>query len=251
MNYNVLNHHLIAERYFFPLRGQFKDPFWIDCGDAQLACSYHHFNEQGKTLLHFHGNGEIVDDWLEVFPAFCKAIGCNLLLAEYRGYGQSSGNPELGKMLDDVAIIIEALALPESQLIVFGRSVGSIFAVEAVSRYPAIGGLVIESGIADVRERLLLRVSPDEIGVTMADFDRVVDESLNHQKKLAGYPGPVLILHTQHDGIVAVDHAKQLYQWVRGRKEINIFEHGNHNDIMFENAREYFSIIHDFIATLD
>jgi len=57
-------------------------------------------------------------------------------------------------------------------------------------------------------------------------------------------------LHTEHDGIVDVKHGKQLYQWARGSKKIKIFQHGNHNDILFKNAREYFHIIKDFIATL-
>ena len=250
MSCDLLNHHLISERYFFPLRGDFPDPYWIDCGDAQLACSYHQFNEQGMTLLHFHGNGEIVDDWRGIFPQFCKGIGCNLLLAEYRGYGQSSGRPQLDKMLADVSVIINSLAIPEEQLIVFGRSVGSIFALEAVRRYPHIGGLIIESGIADVLERLLLRMTPTELGVSMEGLQQVVAERLNHHQKLAAYPGPLLVLHTQHDGIVDVEHGKQLYEWASGTKNIRIFPHGNHNDIMMVNAQEYFHIIADFITSL-
>ena len=60
---NILDHPLICERYFFPRKGCFADPFWVDCGDAQLACSYHEIDPTAKTLIHFHGNGEIVDDW--------------------------------------------------------------------------------------------------------------------------------------------------------------------------------------------
>lgn len=250
MNADLLNHHLISERYFFPLRGSFPNPFWVDCGDARLACSYHRFNEQGKTLLHFHGNGEIVDDWLGIFPDFCQAIGCNLLLAEYRGYGQSIGTPELGKMLGDVSTIINALALPESQLVVFGRSVGSIFALEAVARFPQISGLVIESGIADVLERLLLRVTPAELGATMPELQKVVTAALDHQQKMATFKGKVLVLHTQNDGIVAVEHGLQLYEWAGGEKDMRIFERGNHNDIMFENAPEYFHLIAGFIRSI-
>ncbi len=248
---DLLNHHLIAERYFFPLRGDFPDPFWVDCGDAQLACSYHRLFEQGPTLLHFHGNGEIVDDWLNIFPPFCREVGCNLLLVEYRGYGQSTGTPELGKMLTDVRCVISQLAIPEEKLIVFGRSVGSIFAMEAVARYPHSAGLIIESGIADVLERLLLRVTPAELGVSVDELQQVVNENLDHRKKMSAYQGAVLVLHTEHDDIVAVKHGRQLYEWAAGRKEMKIFQRGSHNDILFENAREYFHIIKHFMATLD
>jgi len=250
MSRELLNHHLITERYFFPLRGEFANPFWVDCGDAKLACSYHQVDPRARTLIHFHGNGEIVDDWLGVFPEFCRAVGCNLLLAEYRGYGQSSGCPELGKMLDDVSHVIEDLSQPASQLIVFGRSVGSIFAMEAVARYPGIAGLILESGIADVLERLLIRVSPGDLGVTMAELRQAVAENLDHQAKMKAYPGPVLVLHTLNDGLVDVSHGQRLYDWAGGAKEIRIFPRGNHNDIMMVNAQEYSGKVAEFIGGL-
>ena len=92
-------------------------------------------------------------------------MGWDLLLAEYRGYGGSTGEPLLGRMLDDVEAVLRAAGPPE-RLVVFGRSVGSLFALEAVARCPGVAGLVLESAIADPLERLLLRVTPRELGVT-------------------------------------------------------------------------------------
>ena len=233
----ILNHPLISERYFFPRPGGFLDPFWVDCGDAKLACSYHEIDPQAKTLVHFHGNGEIVDDWQGDFVQLIQQLGCNVFLAELRGYGQSSGMPQLGRMLDDVVPTIEALGRPEQELIFFGRSVGSIFAIEAAERFPQVAGLIIESGVADALERLLLRVQPAELGCTAAELKEVVDQRLNHKQKMASYAGPLLVMHTQNDGLVDVSHGQRLYDWAGGRKRLKIFPHGNHNDIMFCNAR--------------
>lgn len=250
MKSDLLNHRLIRERYFFPRLGDLDEPFWIDCGDARLACYYHEVDPAAKTLIHFHGNGEIVDDYLGDFVELIGRMGCNCLLAEFRGYGCSTGRAELGRMLDDVVPIVKSLGQPESQLIFFGRSVGSIFAVEAAARFPSAAGLVLESGVADVRERLLMRVMPDEMGVTMAEFDAVVAEYLDHQGKMASYPGPMLVMHTEHDGLVDVSHGERLHLWAAGRKQLKIFPHGHHNDIMFVNAREYFGLLDEFIQTL-
>lgn len=247
---DILNHHLISERYFFPRQGGFPDPFWVDCGDAKLACSYHEINSQAKTLIHFHGNGEIVDDWRGDFVRQIQQLGCHVFLAELRGYGQSSGRPQLGHMLDDVVPTIEALGKPERELIFFGRSVGSIFAIEAASRFPQAAGLIIESGVADVLERLLLRVQPPELGCTAAELKNVVDMHLNHKQKMAAYTGPLLVMHTRNDGLVDVSHGQRLYDWAGGRRQLKIFPHGNHNDIMFANAREYFCLIADFVSSL-
>ena len=174
MTKQILNHRLISERYFFPRQGAFADPFWVDCGDAQLACSYHEIDPRAKTLIHFHGNGEIVDDWQGDFVHLIQQLGCNVFLAELRGYGQSSGLPQLGKMLEDVVPTILALGKPASELILFGRSVGSIFAIEAAARFPEVAGMVIESGVADVLERLLLRVHPQELGCADEDLQAAV-----------------------------------------------------------------------------
>lgn len=250
MSSDLLNHHLISERYFFPRSGTLADPFWVDCGDARLACSYHEVDPAAKTLVHFHGNGEIVDDWCGDFVSLIQQMGCNCFLAELRGYGQSTGEAQLGKMLEDVVPTIEALAKPASELIFFGRSVGSIFAIEAAAMFPDAAGLVLESGVADVRERLLMRVSPAELGVTTDEFDIVVSGSLDHQRKMAAYPGPSLVMHTRNDGLVDVSHGQRLYDWAAGRKKIKIFPQGNHNDIMFVNAREYFALLADFITSV-
>jgi len=248
---NILDHPLISERYFFPRDGFFKDPFWVDCGDARLACSYHEIDPEAKTLIHFHGNGEIVDDWQGDFVSLIQKMGCNVLLAELRGYGQSSGQPQLGKMLEDVIPTIEALKRPASELIFFGRSVGSIFAIEAAATFPQAAGLILESGVADVQERLLLRIDPWEIGVSAEELAAEIDRSLNHQSKLTDYPGPVLVMHTQHDGLVDVSHGQRLYDWAPGQKRLKIFPQGNHNDIMYVNAREYFGLLAEFISGLE
>lgn len=250
MSIELLNHRLISERYFFPRAGKLFEPFWVDCGDARLACVYHEIDPQAKTLVHFHGNGEIVDDWQGDFVTLLHQLGCNVFLAELRGYGRSTGTPQLGKMLQDVVPTITALNKSESELILFGRSVGSIFAIEAASRFPEVAGLVLESGVADVLERLLLRVAPEELGVTQADLDAVVTEYLDHQQKLATFRGPLLVMHAQHDGLVDVSHGQRLYDWAVGPKRLKVFPQGDHNDLMFVNAREYFGLLREFISGL-
>ncbi len=245
---DILDHPLISERYFFPRAGSIADPFWVDCGDARLACSYHEIDPQAKTLVHFHGNGEIVADWQGDFVRLIRQLGCNCFLAELRGYGQSSGRPQLGKMLADVKTTIAALNRPADKLIFFGRSVGSIFALEAAAGFPGAAGLILESGVADVLERLLLRIEPRELGIDAEQFRAAVVARLNQREKIAAYPGPVLVLHTRHDGLVDVSHGQRLYDWAAGRKTLKIFPRGNHNDIMFVNAREYFALIGAFIA---
>lgn len=247
----LLNHPLISARYFFPRPGACPNPFTVDCGDALLACYYHQLDPGARTLVHFHGNGEIIDDYLDQFVEVIADLGCNCLLVEYRGYGCSTGRAELAKMLDDVPKVIAALQQPPQQLVFFGRSVGSLFALEAVARYPDAAGLVLESGIADLLERLLLRVEPRELGVTFAQLEHAVNIHCSHRDKLKDFLGPVLVLHARHDSLVDISHGERLHQWAAGKKRLVVFPRGDHNDVMVVNAREYFAALGDFLASLD
>ncbi len=250
MTEDLLDHPLIGGRYFFPQLGELENPWWVDCDDARLACSYHEIDPQAKTLIHFHGNGEIVDDYLGPFVEQILACGCNCLLAEYRGYGLSSGRPQLGRMFDDVRATVASLDCDPQSLIFFGRSVGSLFALEAARLYPQAAGLIIESGIADLLERLLLRVNPAELGVSPQQFAAAVHNRFNPRQSLADFDGSLLVIHSRHDGLVDLHHGEQLYAWGGPRKTLKIFPHGDHNSILFANFEEYFAEVGDFVAAL-
>lgn len=250
MTEELLNHPLIAARYFFPRPDRVAKPFWVQSGAVRLACAYHRPHPQGRTLIHFHGNGEVAADWEDGLPEALAALGLNCLLAEFRGYGASEGRPQLGYMLDDVAAVIAATEVAPERLILFGRSVGSLFAVHGVSLFAQIGGLILESGVADVLERLLLRLSPRELGATDAQLAGAVAERLDQRRKLAGYHGPTLVMHARGDSLVDVSHGERLHDWAAGPKRLRIFERGDHNNILFVNQRDYFAEIAAFVAGL-
>jgi len=244
---DLLDHPLISERYFFPRRAQPRSRLDVDVGDATLACALHRSDPEAHTVVHFHGNGEVVADWQDGLPEVIGRIGWDLLLAEYRGYGGSTGAPQLGRMLGDVEQVMRAAGPPE-KLVVFGRSVGSLFALEAVARLPGVAGLILESAIADPLERLLLRVGPRELGAGAAEFEAAVAERLDHRAKISGYHGPVLVMHTRHDGLVGVSHAERLAAWAGGPARLRVFEEGDHNSILLENQDEYLEAVRELLA---
>jgi len=241
---HLSDHPLIGERYFFPRPGSAGTrPVQVD--GATLACA---FIDKGhtRTLLHFHGNGEIVDDYLPDFPARIDDMGLNTFLSEYRGYGGSTGTPLLGKMLSDVDAIVEAAGGPEN-LIVFGRSIGSIYAIEAAHRYPTIAGLVLESGIANVLERILLRVRPQEMGASLAEVQEAFARSFDHHAKLRGYQGPTLLLHAENDHLVDKSHAEENCASAGGPAKLVILPRGDHNSIFYENQEQYLDELAKFV----
>jgi pimeloyl-ACP methyl ester carboxylesterase len=250
MSASILDHPIVSQRYFFPRADRFPAPFFVEVDGARLACAFRKVAPDAPTVVHFHGNGEVVGDWLDGFPEWLHSLGWNVLLAEYRGYGMSTGQPQLSKMLDDVERVVQASGVAPERLVFFGRSVGSLFAVHAASRFPRAAGLVVESGIADVLERISLRVEPRELGVPAGALEAAVRERLDQRAKIRAYRGPVLLLHTRRDGLVDVSHAEQLAAAAGGKVTLRVFERGDHNSILAVNEAEYRKAVAAFLASV-
>ena len=230
----LLDDPIISQRYFFPRRDRVDDPFVLSVEGAELHGVRSAPHPDGPYLLHFHGNGEVVADWtLDFLPALNEA-GINVVLAEYRGYGGSSGSPMLGAMLDDAIAWVDAVSVDPSRIVIYGRSVGSIYALHAAAARPA-KALVIESGIADVLERLLLRIQPPELGTDLSGLQAVVARHLDHQAKVQAFAGPVLVLHARGDDLVPPRHAESIAAWAGERAALRLFDRGDHNTIHVYN----------------
>lgn len=224
-----LDHRLISERYFFPRRAPLEAPLVVPVEGAELHCWHRPATEGADTLLHFHGNGEVVADYVgDLAPAFVKA-GLGVLLAEYRGYGGSTGKPSLVGMLADALTVFDRSGLDPAKTVVYGRSVGSIYAIHLAAHRP-VKALVLESGIASPLERVLLRVTPAELGCTAAELQAEASQHLDHEAKLRACAGPVLVLHTVADHLVDFHHAERLAAWSGG--ELVPLRPGDHNSIL-------------------
>ena len=249
MNPKLLDHPLISTRYFFPRSSALSDPFMVEVDGAQLACWRSAPPSDRPVLLHFHGNGEVVSDWIDFFSRLGAQLGIDIFLAEYRGYGLSTGSPALYTMLNDLEALSTAIGVPPEKVIVFGRSVGSIYALEWISRFPNTAGAIIESGIHDVHQRLRLRVDPEELGCAEDAFLSVVQQHFNHAQKLANYSKSTLFLHAQNDQLVTVDHARANAMSAQNG-QLKVLPFGGHNDILFANMSEYLNALTTFIQSV-
>ncbi len=246
----ILNHPLITQRYFFPLEAPLDDATWVRVPGASLACWRSAPPSERPVLVHFHGNGELVHDWADDFTDAVQDMGWEVFLAEYRGYGASTGTPRLGELLDDVPHIAAAVGVPQERLVVFGRSVGSLFAVEWARRFPDVRGLVLESGIHDVHERLALRVTPQELGLDADAFAAAVRARIDHDATLRAYPGPCLLLHADHDHLVEPYHAERNAAACGERATLVRLPRGGHNSILASNRAAYFGALKRFLGQL-
>jgi pimeloyl-ACP methyl ester carboxylesterase len=247
----ILDHPIVSSRYFFPRMVPIPDPYWVEAANgSRLACYYQAVTPNAKTVVYFHGNGEVVADYLPDFPDWIARAGCNCLLAEYRGYGMSTGHPVLVGMLEDVVPIIQSLNIPDHKVVLFGRSIGSLDAVHGVYRHPQLAGLIIESGMADITQRFFQRVLSEELNVSRTDVVDELRKYFDYAQKLGGFQGQTLVMHARFDELIEAHHAEMLYTAAREPKQLKIFQRGGHNDIFFRNRAEYMQLVEAFLAAV-
>lgn len=239
--HSILDSSAISGCYLFPQARRVRDPCIVEVPGAELACYRKVVDPDGLTVVHFHGNGESVADYVPEMVDELTKLGLNSLFVEYRQYGSSSGKSQLVAMLGDGEAVLAAAEIPPEKAIVFGRSIGSLYAVELAHRLPNIAGLIIESGIADPGERFLAYADMAAAGIDEEQVLAEVKQYFNHKKKLSGYIGPLLVMHTENDGLIDISHAERIYKWTGGsQKRLLRFRQGDHNSIMAYNYDEYF-----------
>ena len=248
---SILDHPAISGRYLFPQPRYVDGPFMVDVVDAELACYRRIIDPDKFTMVHFHGNGEAVADYVPDMADIFAGLGLNSLFVEYREYGGSTGEARLVSMLGDGEATIKAAGLAPERVIAFGRSIGSLYAIELAHRQPAIAGLILESGIADPSERFLTYADLTAAGITESDVVAEVGRHFNHKRKLSEYKNPLLILHTENDGLIDISHAERNHQWAGStQRRLVRFSLGNHNTIIGMNMKEYLVAVGDFVDAI-
>ena len=252
---SILDRPEISEILFHPRKAPDSGPpesaldISVPVSDnVSIGCRFFRTDSHLPHLLFFHGNGEIAADYDPIGPIY-NDYGLNFMVADYRGYGKSTGAPTVSAMLSDAHLVLDAaLNWMENEgrtgrLWLMGRSLGSAPALElAASRAGEISGLIIESGFAYTVS--LLR----HLGIDAEAMGIKESEIFSNADKISHYTGPTLIMHAEQDHIIPLDHGKSLYQASPAQnKDLEIVENANHNTLMMMAGHDYFRRIRDFI----
>jgi len=252
--YSTIDNSSLLMFLFYPQKRHSKPPgraydLAVPVADGvSITCRAYPGQEQKPWLLYFHGNGEVVSDYDGIAPLYNER-GLNLLVADYRGYGASSGKPTFKDMVSDAVIIFDNVTEQinksggRSSWYVMGRSLGSISALELAVRYPEkISGLIIESGFISVAGliRHLGLPSPGDLTSLEKEYRRLT----------AGIEKPVLVIHGEQDRLVPIEQGKDLFETLGSEiKELVIIPRADHNDIMFVDSKKYIDAIDRFISS--
>ncbi|MCW3981944.1 MAG: lysophospholipase [Candidatus Bathyarchaeota archaeon] len=213
----------------------------------RIGCRFHRAGAKFPSLLYFHGNGEIVDDY-DSSAHFYTNQGINLFVADYRGYGFSNGTPTLTNLMNDTHKVFEESRrilneYGSRNLFVMGRSLGSIPAIEAAYHYQSLlRGLILESCPANnLRQYLAPFIESDHS--LWND-----DSPLLNKVRLRSIAIPTLIIHAEGDSLIPLAEGKELYTNSASRdKHLEIIPNADHNNLMVTGQKQYYHTIGGFV----
>lgn len=231
---SIFDHPAFSASLFFPRRDETpapdgaRDLFVEVARDVRLQVRAHTRPGTVATLLLFHGNGEYAASY-DAFAGDFADAGADLIVADFRGYGQSTGAPSLRACLEDAHPVLAAAReeARHTSLVVMGRSLGSACAAELYQDATnGVAGYVFESAPADLYGTLRRR------GVSV---DKLPEDDLATfcpLRKLRRGTAPALVLHGERDTLIPPSEAELTFGALGTRvKERVLIPGRGHNDV--------------------
>lgn len=214
--------------------------------------------KNAPTLVFFHGNAGNIGLRLPNAVQMYHNLECNILMVEYRGYGDSdNAKPnEAGLKLDSEAalrFIKGNASVDQSKIFLFGRSLGGAVAFHLAQYAQStpgmeIAGMIVENtflSISTMVDHLMPFVAPIKglvlrIGWYSEQIAPLLDKT------------PVLYLAGGKDELVPHSHMKALYQLSSSKAgslaRMHVVEKGTHNETWMQGGKKYWEKIERFFA---
>ncbi|NNL95007.1 MAG: alpha/beta hydrolase [Xanthomonadales bacterium] len=202
----------------------FEDVNVLTPDGEKLHGWYIHAAQARGAVLFFHGNAGNISHRLESIAKFNR-LGLEVLIIDYRGYGQSTGKAgERGLYTDAEAAwdyLVFQKGLAPDRIVIFGRSLGGAVAAQLASRQQP-GGLILESVFSSGIDmaRTLYRFLPARL-ITRLEFP--VTEFV------ARIDCPVLVIHSRDDEIIPYAMGQRVFQAVSSARKSFLEIRGGHN----------------------
>jgi fermentation-respiration switch protein FrsA (DUF1100 family) len=159
-------------------------------------------------LLYLHGNASNVATRLNILHCErLRALGLNVLAAEYRGYGGMDGVPTEAGLEADARhgydYLRQQVHADPKRIIVYGWSLGSAVAVDLTSRVEE-AAVVLEGAPASL-------VAVGARRYPYFPIRLLIRNPFESIRKIAHIGSPVLFLHSREDAIIPFDEGRRLF----------------------------------------
>ena len=198
--------------------------------------------KERAILLFFHGNAGNISHRLDSIRIF-NELGLSTLVFDYRGFGQSEGQPsEEGTYRDAKAAwryLTEHRQVPSNKIILFGRSLGGAIAAHIGVGHDT-GGLVLESAFTS-----LPAIAADIYWFFPAKW--LTRMKYDTKAALQAVSSPILVIHSPEDGLVPYSHGKELFE-TAGKPKQFLELRGGHNGGFLQDRELYLQGLDRFLT---
>ncbi len=197
---------------------------------------------EGKgTLIFLHGNAGNIGDRLDKIKIF-NGMGLNILIVDYRGYGQSEGRPtEAGIYKDAVAAydhLLNRRDVDPKRIIAYGASLGGTAAVDLATKRK-LYALIIDSSFTnavDMAKRIYPFIPSFLVGIKMDNIGKIKTIAI-----------PKLFIHSKDDEIIPWELGRRLFEAAAEPKKFLEIE-GGHNEGYWESQEKFSRGIESFLT---
>ena len=194
-------------------------------------------------VLFLHGNAGNLAGRQSMLEDLHDSVGLDLFAIDYRGYGKSSGRPTEAGILEDARLARRTYAtmagIPESDIILMGRSLGAGVAVTLAADDGA-RALVLQSTFTSLPDVAARQYPWLPVRWLMKNrFDSEAD--------ISRFTGPLLYSHSEGDTTLDISMGEQLFSAANEPKQFFRFAGRDHND---PQPREYLRVLVNFFDSL-
>jgi fermentation-respiration switch protein FrsA (DUF1100 family) len=175
-------------------------------------------------VLFLHGNAENISTYIgSVY--WLPEQGINAFLLDYRGFGRSLGNPSIPAIFQDVESSLICLRdrFPQRKIFILGQSIGGAVATTSMVLFNDqynLAGLILDSsftGYRDIAQHVTLGSPITWIAWPFTWLLPTQWDPASYVAQIS--PKPLLMFHSQADGILPYSLGRALYEQAKEPKE--------------------------------
>jgi len=192
------------------------------------------------TVIYFHGNAANIGHRLGNISELVTNLKVNVLMLEYRGYGNSESSPsERGLRLDAEAALnyIKSRSdVNQKRVYLFGRSLGGAVAISCgANNSQALKGVILENTFTSIFDMVLVLAANMDLW-DLSWLRRIMNSFFltsvwNSEKTISRIKVPILFLSGQEDEVVPPEQMRKLRKSAQNTRVVwEEFPTGTHNE---------------------
>jgi len=167
---------------------------------------------QKLRILFFNGNAMAVDD-AQVIYRDLAVRGADVAVFDYRGYGFSTGKPDVMDFRRDALALYDNLAR-SGPVVLYGFSMGTAMAAYGASQRQ-VAGLILAGTISTAQEEFPVfaraqGISPARVAVMVPSPDAVA--AFDGRNLISHSHAPLLMLHGEDDQLVPIEQGREVFK---------------------------------------